>query len=350
MLQNKNPKLVPDTINDSHNMTMTMPTPTLSISLRHTLNLAVFLLVLLSSKVVADATNWLEKISLATNQLSYCGTFVYFRDGKVESMEVARRITTEGVVQEHLRSLNGSHREIVRNKDDVWYYMPDQHAVIHDYRQTYWLFPVVFTYDFMQLKHFYRFVEGDEYRIADRPTRRIDVVPKDAYRYGYSLWVDNETGLLLMSQLIGQQGDVIEQYLFINVEIGKEITDEQLVAVNDKAKLRVIEKNMLVITPIPIDDSPWKVTQSPDGYVLETHIRTVFPNDPREVEHLVYTDGLSSVSIFIKEIQKGQSITNALSQEGAIHSYRKILNNHQITVMGEVPAETVAYFARHLKF
>ena len=105
-------------------------------------------------------------------------------------------------------------------------------------------------------------------------------------------------------------------------------------------------------TPITasVDSSDWLLTQMPDGYTLSKHIRRMSPMNAGEVEHLVYTDGLSSVSVFIKEIREGQSKMSGLSRMGAVHAYRKTLNNHRITVMGEVPAETVEYLALGVEY
>ncbi len=67
--------------------------------------------------------------------------------------------------------------------------------------------------------------------------------------------------------------------------------------------------------------------------------------DAGEVEHMVFTDGLSTVSVFIKEANKDQSEMTGPSKMGAVHAYRRTVENHRITVMGEVPAETVKYLA-----
>ncbi len=311
--------------------------------------LITFLLIaFLSENVAADALTWLMKINSAAAEVSFSGTFVYIHDGEIEAMEVVRRVK-DGMMQERLYSLNGAPREIIRGMDKVWCYIPDQNVVVYDYRQISQSgFPKTLPSDFEQLKRNYRFVEGSDGRIADRPVQQINVIPNDAYRYGYSLWADSTTGLLLRSDLINQQDEILEQYLFIDVEIGGDITDEQLVAVSDKDELQLFGNN----TPITAsaDSSDWLLTQMPDGYTLSKHIRRMSPMDAGEVEHLVYTDGLSSVSVFIKEIREGQSEMSGLSRMGAVHAYRKTLNNHRITVMGEVPAETVEYFARGVEY
>lgn len=314
-----------------------------------TARLFTFLLLLfLSENVSADASTWLMKINSAAAEVNFVGTFVYTHNGEVETMEVARRIK-DGMMQERLYSLNGAPREIIRGMDKVWHYIPDQNVVMYDYRQTSQSgFPKILPGDFEQLKRNYHFVEGSTGRIADRLVHQINVIPNDGYRYGYSLWADKTTGLLLRSDLINQQNEILEQYLFVDIEIGGDITDEQLIAVSNQNELQLYGNN--TPTTASVDYSDWLLAQIPDGYTLSKHIRRMSPMDSGEVEHRVYTDGLSSVSVFIKEIREGQSEMSGLSRMGAVHAYRKTLNNHRITVMGEVPAKTVEYFALGVEY
>ena len=310
-------------------------------------SIVVILIVLFSKNVGADASSWLMRIDSAADEVSFSGTFVHIYDGKVDAMKVARRVIKKGIIQEHLRSLNGPPTEVIRDMDGVWYYAPDQ-GVVQDYQHTYQRgFPAILAGDFQNLELHYRFVEGADIRIANRPAHQIDIIPNDAYRYGYHLWADHATGLLLRSDLIDQQGEIIEQYLFIDVEIGKDITDEQLAAVSNKDKLQLFGDNTPATTAVEYSD--WKLTQIPDGYTLSKHIRRISMDD-RWFEHMVYTDGLSSVSVFIKEIQEGESETSGLSRMGGVHAYRKRLRDCRITVMGEVPAKTVEHLAQGLKY
>ncbi len=320
-------------------LSFTPRTPTLT---------ALVLIALLSENVVADATDWLMRINAAATEVSFDGTLVYIHAGKIETMEIVRRVD-EGVMQERLCSLSGPQREVIRDRNSVWYYRPDKNTVVHDYRQTrYSGFPKIRASDFEQLERYYHFVEGVDARIANRLTHQIDVIPNDSYRYGYSLWADKATGLLLRSDLINQQNKIVEQYLFTDVHIGEEITDEQLAAVSNKDELQLFGDNMPVATPV--DASDWRLTQIPDGYMLIKHVRKMSPMNAEEVEHIVYSDGLSSISVFIREIREGKSEMKGLSRMGAVHAYRRHLNNHSITVLGEVPAKTVKYCALGVEY
>jgi sigma-E factor negative regulatory protein RseB len=291
----------------------------------------------------AGPSDWLMKINKAAAEVNFSGNFVYIHDGKIEAMEVARRIR-DGLMQERIYSLNGEPREIIRGMDKVWCYIPDQNVVVHDYRQISASgFPRILPGDIAQLEKNYHFMEGVENRIANRRARQIRVIPNDGYRYGYDLWADTETGLLLRSDLVNMEEEIVEQYLFVSIRIGGEIADSELEPVSNSDDLQLFGNSAPFSTPV--ENSIWNVTNVPDGFRLSMHIRRMSPMDAGEVEHMVFTDGLSTVSVFIKEANKDQSEMTGPSKMGAVHAYRRTVENHRITVMGEVPAKTVKYLA-----
>ena len=297
----------------------------------------------ISANAQADPSEWLMKINDAAVNTNFSGTFIYIHDGEVEAMEVTRKITDD-LMQERLYALNGEPREIIRDQDKVWCYIPDKNVVVHDYRQVSESgFPRILPGDLTKLKLHYHFEEGDTKRIADRAAKQIKVIPNDSFRYGYSLWADMDTGLLLRSDLLNQDNEIVEQYLFVDVEINGEIDDAMLQPVSNTEELQLFGNTIPM--PTPTEPSKWSVTDLPDGYELNKHIRRMSPMGNGESEHLVFTDGLSTVSVFIKKANENQSELTGLSRMGAVHAYRTKVSDHRITVMGEVPAGTVKLLA-----
>ena len=304
----------------------------------------VLVIGFLPAHVFADPFDWLMKISKAAADVNFIGTLVYTNNGEIKTMEVARRIQG-GLMQERIYSLDGEPREIIRSEDKVWCYIPDQNMVVHDFRQvTKSGFPRILLDDLDQLRQNYGFEEGEDARIADRVAIQIKVTANDAWRYGYTLWADKHSGLLLKSDLVSQGGEIIEQYLFADIEINGVITDAQLAPVSNADELRLFGNS----EPMPesFESSEWSVTELPDGYRLNNHIRRMSPMGKGEIEHFVYSDGLSSLSVFIKKTSQSQGEMTGLSRMGAVHAYRTRIGNHLVTVMGEVPAETVKAVAQ----
>ena len=64
----------------------------------------------------------------------------------------------------------------------------------------------------------------------------------------------------------------------------------------------------------------------------------------REVAHLVYSDGLVAVSVFVEPVG-GARHPIGLSTQGGINVYIRQLDENLVTVLGEAPAVTVRQIA-----
>jgi sigma-E factor negative regulatory protein RseB len=91
----------------------------------------------------------------------------------------------------------------------------------------------------------------------------------------------------------------------------------------------------------------WTVSKVPAGFVLSNRMMRTTPARGNPVEHLVYTDGLAAVSVFIEKVDKGtRSVIVGGSAMGAVHAFGNVVSDHQIIVVGEVPAATAELIAK----
>ena len=297
-----------------------------------------------------SAEGLLMRINKAASSTNFSGHFIYVREAQIDAMEVVRRVKND-IIQERLYSMSGDAREVVKDDEGrIWCYIPDKNMGVHDYRQTVNAgFPSILLNDITRLGNHYEFISGGFERIAGRIANSVKVVPKDRFRYGYHLWADAETGLLLRSDLVDPEGQVIEQYLFVSIEIGRDIADEELRPVNNKEQLVWFGADHPNLTT-QVRQSHWNISNLPAGFELANHIRRMTPVKLEEEEHMVFTDGLSSVSVFIKQKPERQSSASGVSKMGAVHAYRDSMEDHMVTVMGEVPAATVVYIAENIRY
>ena len=309
--------------------------------------LFVLAVTLFSTSVIADPVTWLGKINKAASEISFSGRFVYIVDGKVQAMEMVRRIS-DGIVEERLYSLNGSSREVIRSTNKVRCYLPDKKLVVHDRRHDFnSVFPRIAPRDLSQLTQNYNFHEGDERKIANRMAIQIKIEPNDHYRYGYELWADKSTGLLLRSDLIDMEGNIIEQYLFVDIEIRKDIDESELQPSNTDQDLQVVGN--MAQDYMPLESMDWEFSNMPKGFKLSGYIHRKSVENADKYEHMVFSDGLSSISVFARKTQEGQRDMSGSSNMGAMNAYQRLLGNSLFTVMGEVPAVTVEELAMGIK-
>ena len=72
--------------------------------------------------------------------------------------------------------------------------------------------------------------------------------------------------------------------------------------------------------------------------------------DEPGVEHWVYSDGLASVSVYIEQSQGGsQEGYRGMAHRGALNAYGTMVAGHYVTVVGEVPRQTVELIGKSVR-
>jgi len=310
-----------------------------------------------------DAAAWLMKINRAAAAASFSGVFVKLDSG--EATRVVHRVRG-GVLQSRLVSLSGEAREVVRDAARVRCYMPAEKVGVSDARQArQGGFPRLAAGDLARISRHYRVaLGGGAARIAGRAAQRIDITPADAFRYAYRLWADADTGLLLRSELIGAGGGALETYQFVSIDFDRAIDDRDLQAAAGDAQLTWYGRDSADSATAADEtaESPdWQFARIPPGYQLDKRLRRISPMNGRAVEHMVWSDGLSTLSVFVRpaggdagdgdgggggvDDGDGGGVRDGLTRMGAVHAFQRAIGDYRVTVMGEVPARTVRAFA-----
>jgi len=309
--------------------------------------------LLLSNHTFADteAIQVLERMGVVAKQLNYDGVFSYQAGNKLQSIRIIHRADDQGEV-ERLISLNGVAREVIRTNDMVTCIYPEGKPVQENHRPLGRGFPVDLLRRLNSAAAYYQTSLGKEERVAAHHTQEIVVTPIDNYRYGYSLWVDKENDLLLQSDLLDDQGNVLESFSFSSVSMGLDIPEQSLkpeMQGNEMSWNRT-EQGMSAVKIAPKQNSRWQVTWLPEGFDLVTQQNRFKARNGAAVEQQVYSDGLSSVSIFFEKIRARHSHLHGSSKMGAANAFGTIMNAHFITVVGEVPSRTVEKVGNSIRY
>jgi sigma-E factor negative regulatory protein RseB len=293
-----------------------------------------------------EARAWLERMSRALSSQSYDGNFFHLRQSRSESMRIIHRVDSKGRITERLVSLDGSGREIVRNDNEVICYLPDKKIVLVEKRtENNSLVSALPIYN-DALESLYKIQRsGGIVKTLGRKTQIIEVQPRDQYRYGYRLWLDQETAMPLKSQLCDSNGNVIEQILFSQLNLRERIPLSELKASITGEGYRWIRQDETATARMPNTVMGWSVSRLPAGFKLTTWRMQIIAGSPTPVRHLVYSDGLASVSVFIEPRGSQAAPLHGLSKVGAAFAFTRDLDGHQVIAVGEVPAATVEAIA-----
>jgi len=285
-----------------------------------------------------DPRVWLDRMVQAAQTLNYDGTFVYQSGGNTESMRIIHRSDANGQ-RERLLSLSGVAREVLRDNRRVTCILPDDGSVMVGKTRgvnTGPLFSGVAIPDNYDLR-----MHGLD-RVAGRMAERLELAPRDIYRYGYRLWLDRASGLLLRNDVVDANQLTRESVAYTSLSLPAEIPDSLLEPGISGVGFKRLSWDESDVPPTAAEAAgDWLAQWVPDGFQLHEHVRQLRTGSDVPVEHMVFSDGLASVSIFIERLNASSMPLNGPSSVGAISAFGRMLGEYQITVVGEVPAATV---------
>ena len=292
-----------------------------------------------------EAMALLRRIYQATEKLSYSGIFVYQQGERAETSRITR-VTGRGGDVERVETLDGMPREIVRTRDSVRCYLPESQTVKVERRTDQRAFPAMLPERITDLARNYTITRGEPMRIAGYDCEAVVLTPKDELRYGYKLWADANTGMLLKARTFNSKGETVEQFSFAQLTIGN--------VPRDRVKTRHAAQSWRIedaaVTPADLAQAGWTVNGALPGFrkIIEVTRRL---GEARPVGQMVYSDGLAAVSVFIEPMAgRAEAVRPGLSSLGAFHIYTREVANHIVTVVGEAPAASVQRIANTVEF
>lgn len=253
-------------------------------------------------------------------------------------MRIIHRVE-DGRSMERLVSLDGSGREIVRTPEEVHFYMPDRRVVLVEPRSDDGSLLRALPSPGPKLDALYTLDLRRGTRLLGREVRVLDIKPRDAYRYGYRLWLDEQSAMPLRSEVVDGEGRTVEAIHFTRLDVGDRIGAGELEPAVDTAGFQWVRSGKR--TEPRMAGSGWQVRRAPPGFRLVASRVQVVPGVPVPVQHLIFSDGFASVSVFIEPgSAKGPGPPESATI-GSANAFSTQVGGHMVTAVGEVPAATV---------
>lgn len=304
----------------------------------------------LSAQAATDEEVWqiLQKAAVAAHALSYQGIFVCQSGQQSKSVQIKHLYNGQ---YEFARNvvLDGSPREVLSQGGDLVIYNPKSEKIVIEKRRGQNMFPAILPVNLDAIKASYLLRAGETERIADRQAQVLFLEPKDNLRYGYRFWVDAEYGLLLKSVMFNNKNEMMDSIAFNQLGLLNNADLDWFRPKVDGKKSYVMEDE--VAATADNNASPhWRLKELPAGYFKVDQMIRMVHGKSLPVTHVVFSDGLASVSLFIEPIVKGVKPRSGRSVVGNTSFYSTVAGYLQITVLGEVPETTVAQIANAVVF
>lgn len=307
--------------------------------------LSLLPLLACADEPAVTAQQLINQMSRAVHELNYDGIFIYRNGQQMDTMRLIHKKDDKGEY-ERLISLTGYAREVIRNRESVTCIFPEDHAVMVEKSRPRKFLSTQLPESVGKIIGYYNFNITGTDRIAGRDAWTVNISPKDGYRYGYQFWIDRENYLLLKSELINNSGFPLEQILFTKLDVFETIPDEWLKpSISGKGYTWYNSSELTATEKRGDGGGNWRVSWMPEGFTMSQYNKQAMASSESPVDHMVYTDGLAMVSVFIEKLGDKAQFTPGASKMGAVNTYARQTDGYQVTAVGEVPQTTVQKMA-----
>ncbi len=290
----------------------------------------------------ATARQLLQSMTTALKTLNYEGTFVHIAGDNIEAMSIVHGSDKDGEL-ERMMSLNGEARKVIRNHSLVTCIWPDSQSVVVSQSKARNPLP---TLDAAIADNaVYQLALVDTDRVAGVETYVLEIQPKDEFRYGYRLWIDKQQHMLLRSVLFDQSNKPIEQVMFTSISYPSSID-------NSLFNVKVAENQVSWREPkhVAPAEQPDRVQfeNLPLGYEEISETYKPMPINDGPVSHVMVSDGMSSVSVYVEHVMAQDQDKSMLGQSsmGGMNAFSLSLPTGLVTAVGEVPMKAVKSIAQ----
>lgn len=296
-----------------------------------------------------NLSEWLVRTHEASRRRAYTGTFVVSAGNAMASARMWH--VCDGTQQmERVETLTGTPRTTLRRNDEVVTFVPETRVAVWERRESLGLFPALLQSQASQLGEFYslrRVPQSD--RVAGFEADVVDLVPRDALRFGYRIWSEKKTGLMVKLQTLDAEQRVLEQVAFSELQLDAPVRMDQLLKQMKAREGYTVQHHKLL--PTTPQNQGWQLKAPVPGFApVSCHVReAVAPGQPSPPMQWVFSDGLASVSVFAELFDPKRHGNEGGMATGATHSLSRRHGDFWLTVVGEVPPKALQQFAQQIE-
>lgn len=296
--------------------------------------------------------DWLVRLQQASTLPGYTGTYVVSAASGTMSKARIWHYCEDGIELERVDVLNGPSRSTFRHDDEVSVLLPQARVMRTEQRRSGAVFP-----QFLDTVHghatanHYTVHEMGQDQVAGHDADVVLLLPRDDLRFGYRIWSEQQTGLLLKTQTLDASGQVLEQAAFSELQL-----DPPVQLLQDKlalpAEAKAFYQERLDRVPVDAQAEGWRLRQPVPGFEPRECYRRS-PPESGPMLQWVFTDGLATVSMFLGPHDARRSVQEGSSVMGATHAMSRRWpegdGSWWVTLVGEVPQKTLQAFVEGLE-
>jgi sigma-E factor negative regulatory protein RseB len=298
-----------------------------------------------------SVNEWLTRMHEASRHRAYTGTLVVSAGSAMSASKIWH--VCDGTQQmERVDTLTGAPRTTIRRNKEVITFVPEAKTAFVEKRDSLGMFPELLGTPNNLIPQFYSAREVGVQRVAGHLADMVEILPRDEFRFGYRIWSEQQTGLVVKLQTLGEQGSVLEQVAFSELQLNAPVSMEKLARLMKDTRGYEVHKPTLKKTTAEAEG--WRLKEAVPGFTpMSCHTREIpgatVQGPAMAPMQWVFSDGLASVSLFVEPFDPQRHTQESSAVVGATHTVNRRVGDHWLTVLGEVPAPTLRRFALALE-
>lgn len=304
-----------------------------------------------------SVTEWLQRMHAGARQRNYVGTFVVSAPGGDLSSARIWHVRDGDHQIERIEALSGPQRSTFRRNRNVMTFLPEAKVVKVEKRENLDLFPNLPDKPDSSIGDFYDVRAIGKDRVAGFDADVVQLVPHDGLRFGYRIWSERRSGLVVKLQTLDSESRVVEQSAFSELQLDAPVKAQALAQMMANTSGYRIEK--LELERTTAQDEGWTLSTPVAGFKPRSFFKRPTGGDSKSqakpdaaTVQWTFSDGLASVSLFIERYDATRAPRDGVLTIGATNAIRRRLpepaSDWWLTAVGEVPPQTLNAFAQSL--
>lgn len=302
-----------------------------------------------ASAATRSVNEWLTRMHEASRMRAYTGTLVVTA-GSAMSASKIWHVCDGSQQMERVDTLTGTPRTTIRRNSEVITFEPETRKAVVEKREALGMFPEFVRAPKNLIAQFYGSREVGAQRVAGHLSDMVEILPRDEWRFGYRIWSEQKTGLVVKLQTLDTRGRVLEQVAFSELQLDAPVSMDKLARLmKDTRGYEVSKTSLRKTTP---QAEGWRLREDVPGFTaMSCHTRDAngAAAPGQAPMQWVFSDGLASVSLFVEPFDAQRHDQEGDAAQGATHSVSRRVGEHWVTAVGEVPVATLQRFTQALE-
>lgn len=301
----------------------------------------LFLIVLPNFVLAADNAprTLLAQVVTQLKSSSYKASAVYIRPSGMEAVDIERAEQFERITYNN----EPLHQRIQTPLKEVLILSASQSVVEHHGKIIFNSLNELHKNPTKTQKLYNLFVSEQFDRVAGKEATRLSIISITQDRYSYVHWVDAENYIILRTDVLDENGELIERMVFTSFAS----KDNQQWISEDFTQYEGVKKQLFNYAKKTASDT-LEFNWFPAGFDVHSIEAVYDETQSISYERIILTDGFAFIEVYTHKNEHNVKLTRG-QQLDTLHIYKGVIAGQDVSIEGQIPYALLQKVALNIK-